>query len=117
MAEESVNFVEGGRARLQLFPPAIWSEAKDESLPDLRAMAEEAAETAREIAPVVSGAYRDGVDVEEENDMVFLVDNDPLAFIKEYGTVDTPAHAILSDAARELAQYNDRGAFTAQTGL
>jgi hypothetical protein len=48
---------------------------------------------------------------------VFLVDNDPLAFMKEFGTIDTPAHAILSDASRILGQYNQEGAFRHNTGL
>jgi len=111
------NFVSGGRARLQIFEAAVYSQAKRGSLPGRREMAEEAADEARRLAPVVSGAYRDGVAVEEEGDNVFLVDNDPLAYIKEYGTVDTPAHAILTDASRKLARYNDRGAFRAQAGL
>ncbi|WP_253805076.1 HK97 gp10 family phage protein [Nocardia sp. FDAARGOS_372] len=111
------NFVGGGRARLEIFEAAVYSEARRGSTPSRIQMAEQAAAKARQLAPVVSGAYRDGVDVEVDGDQVFLVDNDPLAFIKEFGTVDTPAHAILADAARELARYNDRGAFRAQTGL
>lgn len=113
----SANEVSGGRARLEIFAGQTYREARKGSKAERKAMAEKAAAKARQIAPVHSGAYRDGVAVEEDGDDVFLVDNDPLAFIKEYGTVDTPAHAILTDAARSLAQYNQRGAFKANTGL
>ncbi|MFE7799009.1 HK97 gp10 family phage protein [Nocardia sp. NPDC057440] len=111
------NTVEGGRARLEIFEAQVYREARRESLPSRIDMAKEVAAKARQIAPVVSGAYRDGVAVEVDGGDVFVVDNDPLAFIKEFGTVDTPAHAILTDAARVLGKYNDRGAFHANTGL
>ncbi|WP_280449958.1 HK97 gp10 family phage protein [Nocardia brasiliensis] len=113
----SANEISGGRARLEIFAAQTYREASKGSKPERLTMAKRAAAKARQIAPVVSGAYRDGVAVEEDGDDVFLVDNDPLAFIKEFGTVDTPAHAILTDAARELAQYNQRGAFSSNTGL
>ncbi|WP_159840213.1 HK97 gp10 family phage protein [Nocardia sp. CY41] len=113
----SSNFVGGGRARLEIFEAQTYREARRGSTPDRITMAHQAAAKARQIAPVVSGAYRDGVDVEVDGDKVFLVDNDPDAFYKEFGTVDTPAHAILTDAARTLARYNDRGAFRRNTGL
>jgi hypothetical protein len=113
----SSNFVTGGRARLEIFEAQVYSQARRDSTPERIAMAEQAAAKARQLAPVVSGAYRDGVAVEVEGTKVFLVDNDPDAFYKEFGTVDTPAHAILTDAARTLAGYNQRGAFTRNTGL
>lgn len=61
-----------------------------------------AAAEARARAPVVSGAYRNGirVQVNQGTGEVDLVDVDPLAVIKEYGTIDTPAHMTLSNAAR-----------------
>ncbi|MGW5387204.1 HK97 gp10 family phage protein [Nocardia sp. NPDC003963] len=113
----SSNFASGGRARLEIFEGQTYRGARSGSTPERIRMAHEAAAKARQIAPVVSGAYRDGVDVEVDGDKVFLVDNDPLAFIKEFGTVDTPAHAILTDAARTLARYNQRGAFRRNLGL
>jgi hypothetical protein len=111
------NVVSGGRARLEIFEAQTYREARHGSTPGRIELAEKAAAKARQIAPVVSGAYRDGVAVETDGDQVFLVDNDPDAFYKEFGTVDTPAHAILSDAARTLGKYNDRGAFHANLGL
>ncbi|MEV0247966.1 HK97 gp10 family phage protein [Nocardia sp. NPDC050712] len=113
----SANEVSGGRARLEIFAAQTYRGARQGSTAERKVMAERAAAKARQIAPVHSGAYRDGVAVEVDGDKVFLVDNDPLAFIKEFGTVDTPAHAILTDAARTLAQYNQAGAFRANTGL
>lgn len=61
-----------------------------------------AAADARATAPVVSGAYRGGIGVRVNQGTgdVDLVDDDPLAVIKEYGTVDTPAHMVLTNAAR-----------------
>ncbi|MFI6368707.1 HK97 gp10 family phage protein [Nocardia sp. NPDC050630] len=111
------NIVSGGRARLEIFEAQTYREAAQGSTPGRKELAEKAAAKARQLAPVVSGAYRDGVGVEVDGDQVFLVDDDPLAFIKEFGTVDTPAHAILTDAARTLGKYNDRGAFQANLGL
>ena len=65
--------------------------------------AEAAAEKARADAPVVSGAYRDGIGVDVSGDEVTLVDDDPDAMFKEYGTVDTPAHSVLTNAAQSIA--------------
>lgn len=61
-----------------------------------------AAAEARSRAPVVTGAYRNGilVRVNQGTGDVELADDDPLAVIKEYGTSDTPAHMVLTNAAR-----------------
>lgn len=61
-----------------------------------------AAAEARATAPVVSGAYRAGIGVRvnQGTGQVDLVDDDPLSVIKEHGTIDTPAHMTLTNAAR-----------------
>lgn len=66
------------------------------------AIARLAAGYARSTAPVVTGAYRNGIRVivNQGTGDVDLVDDDPLAIIKEYGTTDTPAHLTLTNAAR-----------------
>lgn len=65
-----------------------------------------AAAHARTTAPVVTGAYRDGIGVRvnQGTGAVNLVDDDPLATIKEYGTVDTPAHMTLTNAVRRYGR-------------
>ncbi|MEU1432131.1 HK97 gp10 family phage protein [Nocardia sp. NPDC005746] len=112
----SDNVIDNGRVRLTIFAAQVRSEAKKASLPDREAMAYEVALKAIDLAPVVSGAYQGGIDVVVDGDDVFVVDNDPIAFMKEFGTVDTPAHLILSEAAQELAKYNDKGAFRQAMG-
>jgi hypothetical protein len=69
-------------------------------------IAHQAAADARADAPVRSGEFRGGIGVEVNGDQVMLVDNDPEAFYKEYGTADTPAHATLTDAARKYGRYS-----------
>lgn len=66
--------------------------------------AEKAAAEARAAAPVVTGAYRDGIRVEVNGDDVALVDDDPKAAFKEYGTSDTPPHSVLTNAAAKLGR-------------
>ncbi|NEW40781.1 HK97 gp10 family phage protein [Nocardia cyriacigeorgica] len=73
--------------------------------PRRRAIAREIADEARAAAPVLTGEYRDGIGVEFSGTTVRVVDDDPEAFYKEYGTVDTPAHAVLTDAARRRGRY------------
>ncbi|MCK8671004.1 HK97 gp10 family phage protein [Rhodococcus sp. HM1] len=68
-------------------------------------IAKQAAQEARASAPVVTGDYRDGIAVVVDDNRVYLVDDDPDAVFKEYGTSDTPAHAALTDAARKHGKY------------
>ncbi|WP_280201218.1 hypothetical protein [Nocardia cyriacigeorgica] len=53
----------------------------------------------------MTGAYRDGIGTEFSGTTVRVVDDDPDAIYKEYGTVDTPAHAAVTDAARRHGRY------------
>lgn len=69
-------------------------------------IARKAAADARSAAPVYTGEYRDGIDVEVQGDRVFVVDNDDESIFKEYGTSDTPAHASVTDAARQYGRYS-----------
>ncbi|WP_344677420.1 HK97 gp10 family phage protein [Saccharopolyspora taberi] len=68
-------------------------------------IAREAAAEARADAPVRTGEYRSGIGVEVSGDEVRIVDTDPESIYKEYGTSDTPAHAVLTDAARKRGRY------------
>lgn len=69
-------------------------------------IAERGAADARGRAPVVTGEYRAGIHPEVAGTSVKVVDDDPEAFYKEYGTSDTPAHATLTDSMRKFGKYS-----------
>lgn len=92
--------------RLTIFDGIIERSAKALSRNDRREVAAEIAADARSQAPVVTGAYRDGISVADIGGEPAVVDDDPDAIYKEYGTVDTPAHAALTDAARHHGKYS-----------
>jgi hypothetical protein len=68
-------------------------------------IAEEIATEAKANAPVLSGDYRDGIAVEVDGDSVEVVDTDPDAVFKEYGTSVMAGHAVITDAARARGKY------------
>lgn len=92
-------------ARLILFP-TLDSEVRAESVQGREEIATEIAALARSDAPVLTGAYRGGIVVRTYGERVLVVDDDEDAIFKEYGTVDTPAHAALTDAARAYGRYS-----------
>lgn len=60
-------------------------------------------------APRVTGAYAGGMQARRYGSgTVGVVDSDPESLYKEYGTVDTPAHASLTNAARRYGSYRGR---------
>jgi predicted TIM-barrel enzyme len=91
--------------RVTVFADQAVAEARHVSTPDRIEIAHSAAADAIAAAPVLTGEYRDGIAVEVSGDQVSLVDNDPDSFYKEYGTSDTPAHAVLTEAARAYGKY------------
>lgn len=95
----------GVRVRVRVFAAEALRGARALSTDQRAQIAREAAADARADAPVQTGEYRDGIGVEVEGDVVRIVDNDPESVYKEYGTVDTPAHAVLTDAARKRGRY------------
>ncbi|MGN0100759.1 MAG: HK97 gp10 family phage protein [Dietzia sp.] len=92
-------------ARLTLFPN-LAADVRAESVQGREEIAAEIAAMARSDAPVLTGAYRDGITVRTYGERVLVVDDDDEAIFKEYGTVDTPAHAALTDAARAFGRYS-----------
>lgn len=92
--------------RVTVFREIAIREARRISTEDRVKIAEQAAAEAISAAPVVSGRYRNGIHVQVSGDDVRLVDDDPDAIHKEYGTSDTPAHAVLTDAARSHGKYS-----------
>lgn len=94
--------------------PDLPRQVLKESTKGRSGVARLAAAHARATAPVVTGAYRDGIGVRvnQGTGEVNVVDDDPLATIKEYGTVDTPAHMTLTNAVRRYGRVVGSVVFT-----
>lgn len=93
-------------ARVTIFTEAAIREAARISTEKRVAIAEQIAAEATAAAPVLTGAYRNGIEVQVSGTSVSVVDMDPDAGFKEYGTSDTPPHAVLTDAARRHGKYS-----------
>jgi hypothetical protein len=78
---------------------ALKELARDE----LRKRAEEAADIARDTAPVESGRYRDSIEVDVDGDEVKLLTTSRIGHLVEWGSINNPAHATLRNAAAEVA--------------
>jgi hypothetical protein len=98
--------VASGSFRVTVYPEEATRLARQHSLVDRVDVAEQVADEARADAPVRTGEYRGGIGVETDGTLVRVVDNDPEAGFKEYGTADTPAHASLTNAARRHGKYS-----------
>lgn len=60
-------------------------------------------------APRLTGAYSGGMGARRYGSgAVVMVDTDPDSAYKEFGTIDTPAHAELTNAARRRGRYTGR---------
>ncbi|HEY3557399.1 MAG TPA: hypothetical protein VGL05_08045 [Kribbella sp.] len=92
--------------RVTVFPDQAVAEARRVSTPDRIDIAHQAAGIAQGNAPVLTGRYRDGISVEVNGDEVAIVDTDPDSVYKEFGTSDTPAHAVLIEAASQFGKYS-----------
>lgn len=94
--------------RIEIYRDQSRQEAFMESTGDRAEIAHAAADIARANAPVQSGEYRDGIGVivDEGEGLVQLIDSDPEAEFKEYGTSSTPAHAVLINAGSEFGKYS-----------
>lgn len=79
--------------------------AREGSFDERVRIAKQVAADARPLAPILTGAYRGGIDVKVAGQDVSVVDNDENAIHKEYGTSDTPAHAALTTAAMKHGRY------------
>lgn len=82
------------------------AEARTISTDQRIQIAHQIADEARAAAPVLTGRFRDGISVTVDGDQVEVVDEDPDAGFKEYGTSDTPAHATLTSTASEFGRYS-----------
>lgn len=91
--------------RITVYDAVVRREARRLSTPERVEVAENIVSDARAVAPVRTGEYQTGMQVEVDGDNVSAVDNDPESGWKEYGTADTPAHATLTNAARRYGKY------------
>lgn len=92
-------------ARVTIYNMQAIREAYRASTPGRVEVAHQAAAVAGTTAPVDTGEFQQGVGVEVDGDHVQIVNTDPEAGYKEYGTVDTPAHSTMTDAARQFGRY------------
>lgn len=93
------------RFSVNVYEEQALAAARAISTPERVSIAEDIASDARADAPVRTGEYRNGIGVQVDGDEVRVVDTDPESVYKEYGTSDTPAHAVLTDAARQHGRY------------
>lgn len=84
---------------------AARAEARRLSTPRRIEVAHEAVADFQASAPVLTGAYRDGGGVVVSGDDVTMVNRDPEASYKEFGTSDTPVHGSFVNAARRHGRY------------
>lgn len=95
--------------RSQVFRDQAVKDAYESSTEDRAKIAHQAGDDARSTAPVLTGAYRNGISVTVDGAHVQLVDTDPDAIYKEYGTSSTPAHMTLTAAASRYGRYTGWG--------
>lgn len=93
-------------ARFTVYPGRAQAEAITASLEGRIEIGQSIADAARADAPVLTGDFRDGISLDIQGDRVFVSDNDEDAIFKEYGTVDTPPAASLTNAARAHGKYS-----------
>lgn len=109
MSSASKSFVASGQARLKFFAARELNK-KVAMMPTVgEAMllkAEEAAEVAKKLAPVDTGAYRDGIEASAENIEGMrgarVKATDWKSALVEFGTALWPAHATLRRAAESV---------------
>lgn len=91
--------------KVTLYPENLRRQIQMLSLNQRKKIADEIAAEAQSNAPVLTGQYRDGIHVTVTGTTVKVVDTDDTALHKEYGTSDTPAHAVLTSAAMRRGRY------------
>lgn len=94
------------RIRVTVFAAEASRIAREASVPERTEIAEQAADDARATARVDTGEFKAGIGVEVDGTLVRIVNNDPEAGFKEYGTSDTPAQATMTNAARRYGKYS-----------
>lgn len=93
-------------ARVTVFHDRLPSMVRKETVDSRREIANEIAGEARSTAPRLTGAFSSGISVEVDGATVRVVNNDPDAIHKEYGTSRTPAHATMTSASMARGRYS-----------
>lgn len=73
-------------------------EGEDDYQSGLARVGEEIRDTAKALAPVESGAYRDSIQVVTQDGRIYVVVTDFKGHLIEWGTVDTPAFGVMRRA-------------------
>lgn len=94
------------RYKITLHPRALQRDARLLSYDGRKEVAEQIASDARATAPVLTGSFAGGIEVQAGGGQVRVADTDDTAIHKEYGTSDTPAHATLTNAAARYGRYS-----------
>lgn len=95
-----------GITSIELYDGQLAADVWTGSVDQRADIAHQAAGIARGNAVVRTGAYRGGIGAEVDGDEVAVVDTDPASFYKELGTVDTPPHAAVIQAASQFGRYD-----------
>lgn len=92
--------------RVTVFAAEASRLAREASVDERADVASRAADDARATAHVDTGEFKAGIGVEVDGTLVRIVNNDPEAGYKEYGTADTAAQATMTNAARRYGKYS-----------
>ena len=93
------------KVKLTLYRRQILRDLRRQTVPARKKIAEEIVSQAKSVAFILTGTYHDDIGTNTRGTTVRVVDNDELAIHKEYGTADTPAHAVLTGAAMRFGRY------------
>ncbi|OZF47570.1 HK97 gp10 family phage protein [Rhodococcus sp. 14-2470-1a] len=93
-------------ARLTVYPAQVRQQVTDTTLDDRVDIAKLIVAEAQPVAPVDTGYFQSQFDVETEGSRVFAVNSADDASYIEFGTLDTPPAAVMTDAARNHGKYS-----------
>lgn len=93
-------------ARLTVYPGQVREQVTATTIEGRIAIATEIVNEAREVAPVDTGYFQSEFFVETEGRRVFAVNGADDASYIEYGTLDTPPAAVMTDSARSHGKYS-----------
>ncbi len=93
-------------SRVRIFRAQAEREAREASTPARKEIGLDIADEFRSTAPRASGRYASSAHVEVAGHRVYVIDDDPDAFYKEYGTSKMRGIAALTKAARKFGKYS-----------
>ncbi|MGB3443889.1 MAG: HK97 gp10 family phage protein [Actinophytocola sp.] len=92
--------------RVTVFADEAVRLAREASVNERAEIARQAADDARATARVETGEFKSGIGVVVDGTLVRIVNDDPEAGFKEYGTSDTAPQATMTNAARRYGKYS-----------